>query len=117
MQSETIDTLLTRAEVDFFVENGYLGPYVAMSPADMALVRREIEEKVLTTDGPNPRSRSQSRHMDQPVVFDLAAHPAIIDRIAGLVGTRPGRLGDQLLAQTTRRRRNPLAPRHQLLAH
>lgn len=77
---------LTREEVDFFVENGYLGPYAAMSPADMALVRREIEAKVLTTDGPNPRSRSQSRHMDQPVIYDLATHPAIIDRIAGLLG-------------------------------
>ena len=86
MQTETIDTLLTRAEVDFFVENGYLGPYAAMSPDEMALIRREIEEKVLTTDGPNPRSRSQSRHMDQPVIYDLATHPAIIDRIAGLLG-------------------------------
>ena len=86
MQSETIDTLLTRAEVDFFVENGYLGPYAAMSTAEMALIRREIEEKVLTADGPNPRSRSQSRHMDQPAVYDLATHPAIIDRIASLLG-------------------------------
>ena len=77
---------LTRAEVDFFVENGYLGPYAAMSPEDMAPIRREIENKVLTSDGPNPRSRGQSRHMDQPVVYDLATHPAIIDRIAGLLG-------------------------------
>jgi ectoine hydroxylase-related dioxygenase (phytanoyl-CoA dioxygenase family) len=77
---------LSRAEVDFFVENGYLGPYAAMSPEEMALIRREIEERVLTTDGPNPRSRSQSRHMDQAVIYDLATHPAIIDRIAGLLG-------------------------------
>ena len=77
---------LTRAEVDFFVAYGYLGPYAAMSPDDMAPIRREIEEKVLTTDGPNPRSRAQSRHMDQPAVYDLATHPAIIDRIAGLLG-------------------------------
>ena len=77
---------LTREEVDFFVENGYLGPFAAMNPAEMALIRREIEQKVLTTDGPNPRSRSQSRHMDQPVIYDLATHPAIIDRIAGLLG-------------------------------
>ena len=77
---------LTRAEVDFFVAYGYLGPYAAMSPDEMAPIRREIEEKVLTTDGPNPRSRAQSRHMDQPVVYDLATHPAIIERIAGLLG-------------------------------
>ena len=86
MSANDNDSLLTRAEADFFVENGYLGPYAAMSPAQMAEVRREIEEKVLSSDGPNPRSRAQSRHMDQPVIYDLATHPAIIDRIAGLLG-------------------------------
>lgn len=82
----TSSNSLSRAEVDFFVENGYLGPYAAMTPADMAEVCRQIEAEVLTTDGPNPRSRGQSRHMDSPVVYDLATHPAIIDRIAGILG-------------------------------
>ena len=77
---------LTREEVDFFVANGYLGPYAAMSPAEMARIRQEIEERVLTSDGPKPRSRMQSRHMDQAVIYDLATHPAIIERIAGLLG-------------------------------
>ena len=84
--NDCLEHQLTRAEVDFFVENGYLGPYAAMSPAIMADVRRQIEADVLTTDGPNPRSRGQSRHMDQPAVYDLATHPAIIDRIAGILG-------------------------------
>ena len=79
-------SLLTRDEVDFFVENGYLGPYAAMPPDEMAGIRAEIESAVLTADGPNPRSRMQSRHMDSAVVYDLATHPAIIDRIAGLLG-------------------------------
>ena len=77
---------LSRGEVDFFVANGYLGPYAAMTPAEMAPVREEIEKNVLNSDGPNPRRPMQSRHMDQPVVYDLAAHPAIIERIAGLLG-------------------------------
>ena len=77
---------LSRADVDFFVENGYLGPYAAMSSAEMAEVRREIETRVLNSEGPNPRSRGQSRHMDQPVIYDLATHPAIIERIACLLG-------------------------------
>ncbi len=77
---------LTRADVDFFVENGYLGPYAAMSPAEMAPIRAEIETKVLNSDGPNPRRPMQSRHMDNPAVYDLASHPAIIERIAGLLG-------------------------------
>ncbi len=77
---------LSSAEVDFFFENGYLGPYAAMPSAEMADIRRRIETDVLTSDGPNPRSRGQSRHMDQPVVYDLATNPAIIDRIAGILG-------------------------------
>ena len=77
---------LTRAEVDFYIENGYLGPYAAMTPAEMAAARAEIDAKMLNTEGPNPRRPMQSRHMDQPVVYDLAAHPAIIERIAGLLG-------------------------------
>ncbi len=81
-----LESLLTRDEVNFFVENGYLGPYAAMPPQEMADIRREIEDQVLTTDGPNPRSRMQSRHMDQAAIYDLATHPAIIDRIAGLLG-------------------------------
>jgi len=86
MNSTDSTNRLTRAEVDFFVEHGYLGPYAAMTPADMAPIRREIEEQVLATDGPNPRSRGQSRHMDQPIVYDLATHPAIIERMASLLG-------------------------------
>ena len=86
MPKDDTNNQLTRAEVDFFVENGYLGPYAAMSPAEMATVRRQIEADVLASDGPNSRSRGQSRHMDQPVVYDLATHPAIIDRIAGILG-------------------------------
>lgn len=86
MHSQNSNTRLTRDEIDFFVANGYLGPYAAMTPDEMASVRREIEEKVLAADGPNPRTRAQSRHMDQPVIYDLATHPAIIDRIAGILG-------------------------------
>ncbi|MDE2749629.1 MAG: phytanoyl-CoA dioxygenase family protein [Chloroflexota bacterium] len=77
---------LSRAEVDFFVENGYLGPYAAMSPAEMAELRQEIDRHVLNRAGPNPRRPMQSRHMDNAAVYDLASHPAIIERIAGLLG-------------------------------
>ena len=77
---------LSRADVDFFVANGYLGPYAAVTPAEMMGIRAKIEATVLKTDGPNPRRPMQSRHMDQPVVYDLVTHPAIIDRIACLFG-------------------------------
>ena len=57
-----------------------------MTPADMASIREEIDRNVLDTEGPNPRRPMQSRHMDNAAVYDLAAHPAIIERIAGLLG-------------------------------
>ena len=77
---------LTRDQVDFFVANGYLGPFAAMPPAEMARICHVIDADVLTCDGPNPRSRLQSRHMDSAEVYDLATHPAIIERIACLLG-------------------------------
>jgi ectoine hydroxylase-related dioxygenase (phytanoyl-CoA dioxygenase family) len=77
---------LTRAEVDFFTANGYLGPFRAVSEADMATIRAQIDQDVLATDGPNPRSRVGSRHMDRRVIYDLATHPAIIERMASIYG-------------------------------
>ncbi len=77
---------LSRAEVDFYIENGYLGPYAAMPPGAMTAIREDIDEHVLNSDGPNPRRPLQSRHMDNRSVYDLASQPAIIDRIAALLG-------------------------------
>ena len=89
--SQTLNTgssvhALTPSEVRFFHEQGYLGPYAAHSPAEMADIREHIDSQVLTRDGPNPKTRMQSRHMDSKVVCDLACHPAIVDRAAALYG-------------------------------
>ena len=77
---------LDEAEIAHFHDEGYLGPFAAVSPEEMATIRAHIDERVLTTDGPNPKTRLQSRHMDSRVVFDLATHPAIIDRMKCLYG-------------------------------
>ena len=84
MAIENGEFKLTSDEVKAFLADGYLGPYAAMSPQEMAVIRREIDEVVLTSTGPS--SMAQSRHMDQPVIYDLATHPAIIDRISCLLG-------------------------------
>ncbi len=77
---------LTRDEVDFFTVNGYLGPFRAVSEDEMATIRAQIEADVLTTDGPKPTTRMGSRHMDRRVIYDLATHPAIIERMACIYG-------------------------------
>lgn len=86
MSIVTSDFRLSHEEVALFHEQGYLGPYAAVSPEEMALIREHIDTELLHRDGPNPKTRLQSRHMDSKVVFDLASHPAIIDRMASLYG-------------------------------
>ena len=82
----TSDHRLSAEEVARFHEQGFLGPHTAVSPDEMAVIRERIDHEVLKRDGPNPRNRVQSRHMDSKVVFDLASHPAIVDRMASLYG-------------------------------
>lgn len=72
-------------EVTRFHQQGFLGPYTAVSPDEMAAIREHIDSQVLTHQGVSP-SPLQSRHMDSKVVFDLAGHPAIVDRMASLYG-------------------------------
>jgi hypothetical protein len=77
---------LTRAEQLFFEENGYLGPYAACTPEEMASIRKQIEDEVFTTESPWQKVRGQSRHLDKVVVYDLCTRPAILERMAGILG-------------------------------
>src|SRR5688572_32525828 len=76
---------LSPSELDFFHDNGYLGPFAAVSPDEMAGIRQHIDTQVLTRPGSSPRV-VQSRHMDSKVVYELATHPAILVRMASLFG-------------------------------
>ena len=76
---------LTAEQCDMFREQGYLGPFRAVSEEQMADVRRHIEDDLLTTDGPG-RTPMQSRHMDSPVIAGLATRLEILDRMADLYG-------------------------------
>jgi len=80
------DHSLTPDEIKRFHDEGYLGPITAVTPEEMAVIRNHIDTVVLQKDGPNPRTRLQSRHMDSRVIFDLASHPAIIGRMKSLYG-------------------------------
>lgn len=82
----SLSNILTAQEIAFFHKNGYLGPIAACTPEEMTLIRAEIERDVLATPGPNPKNKLQSRHMDQPVVYDLATRPAILERMKCLYG-------------------------------
>jgi len=77
---------LTPEQIQFFHENGYLGPFAAISPTEMAELDAVFEREVFATDGPSEFSRVQSRHMDVPAVYELATRPEIVDRMACLYG-------------------------------
>lgn len=77
---------LSQNNIRFFHENGYLGPLTLTSPEEMDLLRVRIENEVLTTDGPNPKNRSQCRMLDQPFLRDLLTREEILDRMESLYG-------------------------------
>jgi ectoine hydroxylase-related dioxygenase (phytanoyl-CoA dioxygenase family) len=83
---QTSTRALTREQVSQFHHSGYLGPFTAIEPDAMALVRSRIETEVLATAGVNPRNPLQSRHLDNRLVYDLISAPEIVDPVRSLIG-------------------------------
>ena len=83
--SQTASHGLTAEEADRFREQGYLGPIRLCSPEEMASIRSEVE-RVLATEAPDHKNRVHNRHLDEPVIHELASHPAIVERMAALYG-------------------------------
>jgi non-heme Fe2+,alpha-ketoglutarate-dependent halogenase len=77
---------LTLDDADHFREHGYLGPLRLCSESEMAIIRAHIDEHVLTSEEYPAPSRLHCRHLDDRVVYDLCAHPAILGRMASLIG-------------------------------
>jgi ectoine hydroxylase-related dioxygenase (phytanoyl-CoA dioxygenase family) len=80
------DFPLSTAELHQFHTQGYLGPYAACTPDEMAIHRARIEKEVLATDGPNQRNRLQCRHLDNRLVYDLVTSKPVLDRMRQLYG-------------------------------
>jgi ectoine hydroxylase-related dioxygenase (phytanoyl-CoA dioxygenase family) len=74
---------LSPAEIRRFHDEGYLGPYVLCSPAEMAVIRQKIVDEVLPTVMQRP---DKQRHLDSRIIYELCSHPAILDRIESLIG-------------------------------
>lgn len=90
---------LTKDEISTFKAQGYLGPIPMMSPDEMGALTPEIEDVLATDPGVDTGSgntpantstkrykREHNRHLDRRVIHDLAAHPAILGRMASLYG-------------------------------
>lgn len=78
---------LDMEDVRTFHQQGYLGPYTAFSPDEMADIRAYVEEHVLDSDdGPQDGVPVHDRHRDHDPMYDLYTHPAIIERMASIYG-------------------------------
>lgn len=76
---------LTASETRFFHDEGYLGPYAAYGANEAQPVQPLLESELFESTGPPPNGL-KSRHLDSRLVYDLCTHPAILDRVAGLLG-------------------------------
>jgi len=71
-------------DVELFQHQGYLGPFELCPPDEMRSLRRELE-RLLDSPGP-AKAPIQFRHLDSALTHDLCSHPAVVGRIASLLG-------------------------------
>ena len=76
---------LSTEEREQFWRQGYLGPYPLCSSQDMFRMHPEIE-RILETEPPDHKQFEHNRHLDAPLIHELATHPTIINRMASLYG-------------------------------
>lgn len=82
---------MTRGEVLRFHDEGYAGPFDLCTRDEMASIRERIDEEIYGPLDEDERHRTtsahgQSRHLDNRLVYELATHPAIVDRVASILG-------------------------------
>ncbi len=79
---------MTEEELNFFHENGFVGPFAVCTPEQMALIKAEIEREVIDTPSPlyGFEKCPRDRHLDSRTVYDLLTHPAITTRLTQILG-------------------------------
>lgn len=79
------DRPLSEEQLLRFHIDGWLGPFRAFSEDEMDALRPEVE-RVLATDPPDHKLRVHNRHLDEPVIATLATAPAMVSRMAQILG-------------------------------
>ncbi len=106
---------LTEADIQFFYENGYLGPFTLMSPAEAESLWQHLEQSLATESRVYPYSQGayvieaqdqassqdgvrsnyeisylamnyRDRHLEVDTLLNLFKHPALTERCAQLLG-------------------------------
>ncbi|HRW05045.1 MAG TPA: phytanoyl-CoA dioxygenase family protein [Caldilineaceae bacterium] len=80
---------LTKEQVRQYHEQGWLGPFPLISAAEMAEVRRTIDEQILEpghAQGLHEREYFHDRHLDNRCVYELLSHPSLVEKAASILG-------------------------------
>jgi len=77
---------LAPEDIRFFHDEGYLGPYTMHTPEEMDKIRPLIEHEIFEAKGPFHVNKQKSRHLDNRTIYDLCAHPTIMDRVESILG-------------------------------
>lgn len=79
---------LSDAEMNFFEENGYVGPFTLFEPEEMTEIWQQIRMDILDTDAaPFPNSKlNYDRHLDLLQLNQIFTNPKLTDRVASILG-------------------------------
>ena len=80
------DLALTQDQLRRFHEDGFLGPLRLCSPDEMRQRWLEIEPAAETPSRIYGFPTRRDRHLDCDAVLDLVRHPAVVERLAQLMG-------------------------------
>ena len=77
---------LDRDAVRAFHATGLLGPFDVLDEESMAEVRRDLVERIFLETAPPSGWFANARHLDEPSIYELLSHPALIGRLTALYG-------------------------------
>ena len=79
---------LTDAEVKFFYENGYAGPFTLYQPEEMTRIWEDVRVDLLDTSAaPFPNSKlNYDRHLDLLALNQMISHPRVVHRVSSILG-------------------------------
>ena len=77
---------LTEEQLRQFHQDGFVGPFDAFSPEEMA----ELRQEMLAVENENSETYGfvtpRDRHLESPRLWELMNHPAIVERAAQILG-------------------------------
>jgi non-haem Fe2+, alpha-ketoglutarate-dependent halogenase len=78
---------LSSADVAFFEENGFIGPFDLFAADEIAALRKLVDDELLAGESPIYGIKSgRDWHLVSRTVYDICAKDAIVERLAPLIG-------------------------------